>query len=219
MINWPSNLKPSSIMFEPNARSRSGGVGTFGQEQVVTSSAGVWIARISVPVSRRDQRLTWRAINAELEGRANVVLLPMFCADKSADLAIGVAGAGAAQHLPHSDQAFFSDDSGYTGGTADATILPAPLRATTVTLSVAPATTVIEAGLHFSVGTRLYRIRSAVGGVVTIWPPLREAILVPTPANFSAPACQMRLASDDSMQIEFDLGRLGVGNASFVEVP
>lgn len=216
MLTWPSILTPRGIMFEPDARSRSGGVSLSGVEQVVTSSGGIWRARYTgVPVVRRNQRLAWRAINAQLGGRAGVLLVPVFCGDPPT-----LEGVSGYSGVTHSDGTFFGDEAGYSQSALSATINPAALRATSVTINIIEGE--VEAGQHFSVSGRLYRVASVEsqsGGVasITIWPPLREAVAVEVDAEFARPVCRMRLASDDAMNIEFDMGRFGTGAVDFIE--
>jgi hypothetical protein len=213
MIAWPPLLTPRSIEFTFDSRSRSGGVSINGLEQLVASGGGVWRARlISIPVVTETKRRVWRAIQAQTQGRAKEVLVPVFCIDQPEMIG----------GIPHSDGTFFSDGSGYSQGSISAELTEdAPLRATQITLNVAGSS--IDPGHYFEIGNgRLHTISALVeedGDEKTfdIWPPLREAATAGSSANFSDPKCRMRLATDDAMKAEFELGRFAFPTVEFIE--
>lgn len=213
MIVWPALLTPRSIRFMIDARSRSGGVSLVGVEQIIASSGGVWRATLGgIPVVTQAKRLAWRALEAQIQGRANEVLVPVFCLDQP----VMIDG------ITHSDDTLFSDASGYSQGAVTAVFASAAaLRATEITLTVLGGT--VQPGQYFSVGQgRLYLIGSLVStagddSTFQIWPPLREAVLIGADANFASPQCRMRLASDDAMSAEFDLGRFASPSVEFIE--
>ena len=213
MIVWPALLTPRSIKFTIDARSRSGGVSVVGTEQIVASSGGVWRATLgAIPVMTREKRNLWRAIEAQAQGRVNEFLVPVFSIDQHFS----------ADGITHSDDSYFSDDGGYEQSTIVATFAEsAALRATQITLTVPSGD--IEPGQYFSVGEgRLYRVASLVESdgddrTISIWPPLREAVAAEAEADFASPKCRMRLASDDAMAAEFDLGRFATPTVDFIE--
>jgi hypothetical protein len=214
MIVWPALLTPRSIEFMFDSRSRSGGPTLTGVEQIVGSSGGLWRARlVSIPVVSDVKRKVWRALEAQIQGRTNEVLVPVFNIDNPG-LVIG--------GITHSDGSTFSDDTGYSQSEVTAEFSSAAaLRATEITLTVTNGT--IEPGHYFSVGLgRLYTVAALVSEAgsnvtVNIWPPLREAALQGAPAEFCNPTCRMRLASDDGMKAEFELGRFASPSVDFVE--
>jgi hypothetical protein len=216
-ITWPvCILVPASVSFEPLARSRSGGPSLSGSEQVVTSGAGIWTATLGdINIRNATQIRLWRAIAGALEGMAGTVLIPIYDGSRAPT-------TQQADPLPHSDDSLFSDGSGYAGNTVVATVAPAALRATQLTITVGSGHE-IKAGQHFSIGQRCYRIvrvtATGTPGVSTVkvWPPLREAVSTATLANFDQPVCLMRLAQDDGMALSLDLWRLGRPSVSFVE--
>ena len=213
MIVWPALLTPRSIRFTIDARSRSGGVSLVGTEQIVASSGGVWRATLgAIPVMTRTKRHAWRALEGQIQGRVNEVLVPVF----SIDQPVMIGG------IPHSDDTLFSDESGYSQGEVTATFAAAAaLRATQITLTVLGGT--VQPGQYFSVGQgRLHVISYLVDTdgddiTVKIWPPLREAVLEDADANFASPKCRMRLTTDDAMAAEFDLGRFASPSVEFIE--
>ncbi|MDP2358024.1 MAG: hypothetical protein Q8M31_18435 [Beijerinckiaceae bacterium] len=213
MIVWPSLLTPRGIRFTFDARTRSGGVSITGAEQIAASNGGFWRASlIGIPVVSQQKRHAWRALEAQIQGRTNDVLVPVF----SIDQPVMIGG------IPHSDEALFSDGSGYSQRDISAVFTSgAALRATEITLTVLGAT--VQPGQYFSVGTgRLHLIASLLevdGDDITIriWPPLREPVEEGADADFSAPKCRMKLATDNEMAAEFDLGRFASPTVEFVE--
>lgn len=76
---------------------------------------------------------------------------------------------------------------------------PASLNATSIAV-VMEAGTAPKPGHLFSIGSRLYSILAASGGspfTFEIWPWLRADVAINTAVNFTAPACEMRFATDD----------------------
>jgi hypothetical protein len=218
-ILWPVNrLRPQNIAFDIASRNLAAPPSVSGATQVVSSDAGIWRATFgSVIVKSRNEVLAWRAIDVLLEGRLGAILLPM-CAgyqprpDDAAEL-------GLYDSIPHSDDAFFSDDSGYQGRVINVhAAAPAAARAVSMSVTVVVAGT-IEPGQHFSIGERLYRIRSfnSDTGTMTFRPPLREAVTTGTALNFDSPVGKFRLATDDGMNLELALRRFGSPSVSFVE--
>lgn len=82
----------------------------------------------------------------------------------------------------------------------------------------------VEAGSHFSIGERLYRVASVVDVdsddyTVTIRPPLRSDVDNGSDVIFSTLACKCRLMTDDEMALQINSARVGFGNVKFVEDP
>lgn len=80
----------------------------------------------------------------------------------------------------------------------------------------------IRAGIHFSDGRWLYRVKrvpdeeSAVL-TVTIFPPLRAAIADGASLDFNDPVCRCRLETDDGMDVNLELLRFANPSVRFVE--
>lgn len=129
-ILWPDVLKDASCS-PPELRNaaRGGGASFTGAEQQVYSDAGRWEISYKVPVRNRAQRLAWRAMIPCLR-EGEPIIAKVF--DK--DRARGFNGAAPAAALSVS----------------------AAARATTI--SLAAANLAVEAGVHFSIGQRLYRV-------------------------------------------------------------
>lgn len=93
-------------------------------------------------------------------------------------------------------------------------------RATALSLTINVGA--LQAGHDFSIGERLYRIRTIASqnssaASITVWPPLREAAASGATCNFEAPVCRMRLANDTAMDLSLDGWRDGSPTVPFVE--
>ncbi|MBZ9888129.1 hypothetical protein LB559_09275 [Mesorhizobium sp. BR1-1-3] len=222
-IRWPCEvLRPQNVSFDLDSRSLAGPASVSGATQVVSSDAGIWKATFgSVIVKSRQAVLVHRALAALLEGRLGSILVPLCRAYGPSSGAVLSADQQALfAQVPHSDDAFFDDDTGYVGSLTDVVLAAdAALRATTLTVTVNYAADDIQPGMHFSLGERLYRIRTfdADTGVMTIRPPLREAVTAGEHLDFDDPVCRMRLANDDGLDLELALRRFGSPSISFVE--
>ncbi|PRA54070.1 hypothetical protein CQ062_13460 [Ochrobactrum sp. MYb68] len=198
----------------------SGGTAINGFSQVVASDAGIWKATFDQVVIRNAQQVkAWRAIRAHTEGRLRPILICL-CEGRRRPLPPGVGPSNPA--LPHSDEAFFADDSGYiTGLIGIKTSASAALRATTLVLSKQSSAD-LEPGQRFSIGERLYEIRKVVSqsnssATVNIWPPLREAIHSGSDVEFDRPVLRVRLETDAEMDLMLELNRFGSPTVNFVE--
>ncbi|CAN7516387.1 hypothetical protein [Brucella pseudogrignonensis] len=220
-ILWPcSVLTPRNRLVDPAYRSVSGGTAINGFSQVVSSDAGIWKATFDQVVIRNAQQVkAWRAIRAHTEGRLRPVLICL-CEGRRRPLPPGVGPSNPA--LPHSDEAFFADDSGYvTRLVGIRTSSSAALRATTLILSKQTSVD-LEPGQRFSIGERLYEIRKIVSqsnssATVNIWPPLREAVPSGSDVEFDRPVLRVRLETDAEMDLMLELNRFGSPTVNFVE--
>jgi hypothetical protein len=224
MIVWPICTLTPSVGGRPNYMPRNVGGGQSslsGFMQVVGADAGIWaVTYQGVPLKNKAQILTWDAIALLLEGRLNPLLVPVWEGSRQPF----PEGSTGYDSIPHSDDSFFSDGSGYSQPVILATVAAdAALRATTISIAVASGDA-LQPGHYFSIGERLYQIRTVVSeesGVytVTIRPPLRAAISEDDAVEFDRPHCKMRLTSDDAMQRILDLNRHGRPSVSFIEDP
>ncbi len=225
---WPLTLLPSRVMFHPDIPSQSGGPALTGIEQPVLSSAGRWRARLSFAVRRqisarpRDRILAARAMLAHLKGRSNTIYMGPY------DNGNGPAGLAGGQDgmlvTPHSDDALFSDGAGYATRSAPAHLFAAAAEGDlALTVVMEGSGQAAEAGQYFGFGlNELYLIETAIdngGGnfSLTFWPPLRAAHAEGDDVNFSAPTCEMRLASDQTGELDFSQGFAAEQTLEFVE--
>jgi hypothetical protein len=227
-IEWPITiLKPRSIVPPFLAsRSLSGGASLSGRMQIVASDAGVWMCSLNnIPLYNRQTILTWRAIAARAEGRLNPIDLPLFRYEleysaQGADYDYGAPVTS----IPFSDETYFDDGTGFVGSITEvAADGAAALRATSMTFSVTTAPR-IEPGQIFGInhatkGPRWYQIKTYDYDTfaVTFQPPLREAVADGEVIIFDQPACRMRLATDNEMQIELEAGSYGSESVNFIE--
>lgn len=217
-ILWPVHiLRPQNVAFDIAPRSLAGPSSVSGFSQVVASDAGIWKARFgSVIVNSRDRVLAWRAIDALLEGRLNPILVPLCRAYQP------VPDDFVDDDVPHSDDAPFDDETEYDGSVISV-LLAADMavRAVSGSVNIEYAGT-LQPGQHFSLGERLYRLRSvtytgADTADITFRPPLREAATAGSILEFDNPVCRMRLASDQEMNLELAGRRRAAPTVNFIE--
>lgn len=220
-IVWPKAALPATaIAFNLAPRNtRGGAVVAYGQEQIVSSDAGRWVASLDPVIVRRTANVRlFKALQVILEGGLTPVLLPV-CPRGGWPFPAGVTALPDA--VPHSDDAPHDDDAPYEGGVIDVSLASgAALRATTLSLTKTVCGT-IEPGHEFSLGERLYRIRTveaqdSTTATITVRPPLREAALAVDRLEFDRPVCRMRLASDNAMDIVLEPG-VSRAQIAFVE--
>jgi hypothetical protein len=222
-IRWPDEvLRPTNVAFDLDSRSLAGPASVSGATQVVASEAGIWKATYgNIVVKSRRAVLAHRAIAALLEGRLGSILVPLCRGYGPSSGAVLTADEEALfAQVPHSDDALFDDDTGYVGSLTDVVLAAdAAVRATTLMVTVNYAADDIQPGMHFSLGERLYRVRTfdADTGTMTIRPPLREAVTAGDVLNFDDPVCRMRLANDDGLDLELALRRFSSPSVQFIE--
>lgn len=218
-IRWPIGILPArDVSFDIASRSLAGPTSISGKTQTVSTDAGLWKATLgSILIRDRNSRLAFRAIANLLEGRLHPILVPVCRADQP--VVDGIDGLY--DEVPHSDDAFFDDDTGYVGGSIEVLSAAMAVRAVSGAITIAYGGT-LEPGQHFSVGERLYRLRTVEytgtnTANITFRPPLREAVAYGDYLEFNDPVCRMRLVSDDQMDLELQLRRFGSPSVSFIE--
>jgi hypothetical protein len=218
-IRWPERvLIPQNPSFNIAPRSLAGPSSVSGKTQVISSDAGIWKATFgNILVRNRASVLTHRAIATLLEGRLGTILVPR-CRDYQ-PVPEGAIEDGLYDEIEHDDDTLFDDDAGYVGTVIDVVAAaPAAARAVSMTVDVNNAGE-IQPGHDFSIGERMYRVRSfdEDTGLLTFRPTLREAVAAGAQLNFDDPVCRMRLASDDAMDLELSLRRFGTPTVQFIE--
>jgi hypothetical protein len=221
-IMWPIDaLAPRDVAFDIASRSIRAPATISGFSQVVASDAGIWKATLAnIRVHGRENVLAFRAIANLLEGQANPILIPL-CRGYQ-PIPEGAVEAGLYDEFPHDDGSFFDDDTGYIGQVINVTAAgPASARAVSLPVTITYAGT-IEPGQHFSIGERLYRVRTVTyagvsSATITFRPPLREAVESGEPLNFDNPVCRMRLASDQEMDLMLQLRKSSSPTVNFIE--
>lgn len=120
------------------------------------------------------------------------------------------------------DGGHFADGAGFWVPVINVTTYAAPKGSTTILVDIVYAG-LVQAGQHFSIDGRLYRIidghgeTGTVGLALTIAPPLREDIALLQRCEFDRPVCMMRMATDDAMEADLYLWKFGAPASAFVE--
>lgn len=221
-ITWPVGvLRPRNVSFDIYPRSISGPTSVSGKTQVVSSDAGIWRITFSdITVRNRAEVLAWRGVDALLEGRLNPILVP-FCRAYQ-PVPDGAVDAGLYEPVPHDDDAFFDDDTGYVGTVIDVTAAEAATAGATSLAVTIDYADMIVPGQPFSIGERAYRVRTityttSTTATITFRPPLRDDVESGAELNFDNPVCRMRLASDAEMSLMLNGRRRSTKTVNFVE--
>lgn len=194
----------------------------------IDGGAALWSAEfVDVPLRSRNDFAQWSAIEALLDGGVQPVVVracdpklvpwPLYQGQPVTSLDV----------VPHSDGAFFSDETGYAGSIIVARLFAAAAAgATTVQIRVVRAGE-FRGGERFAInhptfGWRMYVIRTITNVAadvltVTIRAPLWEAAAAGTELEFDAPRCTMVLDGPDAISRDTELRRFGTGAASFIE--
>jgi hypothetical protein len=152
-----------------------------------------------------------------LEGRLNPILIPLCRGDQP--VPDGAVEAGLYGTVPHDDGTPFDDGSEYAGTVIDVVAASnAALRAVSMTVTVNYAGD-IESGQNFSIGERLYRVRTfdPETNELTFRPPLREAVSIGDQLEFDNPIGRFRLASDAEMDLELQMRRNASPTVNLIE--
>lgn len=219
---WPINvLSPRNPSFDLAPRSLSGPASVSGIAQVASSDAGIWTATYdAVPIVDDQKVKAWRAIDMLTEGRLFPILVPFTRFYQP--VPESAVESGLYDTVPHGDDAQFDDGAGYVGRVIDVvlagSIAPRSVSANVVINYAAR----IEPAQHFSIGERLYRLKtvtytSETTAAITFRPPLREAASLGERLEFDDPVCRMKLASDGEMRLPLEYGRWGFPTVNFIE--
>lgn len=201
---------------------RSGGMSISGIEQVVSPLTSIFKWSLTLPLNTVGRVRSFRAIMARLEGRGNY-LRTRIC-DRSR---IGRRDVGATYdgtEVPHSDDTFFSDDTGYGLAQPSSPVQVAAARgATSVRVLASDFAGAMSAGLFASINDYLLVITDwALAGDddeyldVTFKPPLRAAVDEGDLLDLDARAVWV-LDSDAGGQVDLRLGRFGDAQLSLTE--
>lgn len=223
IIDLPCDLfAPVMRDWHLDARGRSAGDGVTGDGQVVYSSRAKWVARLDVMLTRRDRILAWGAIMARMRGRVNLLRICL-CAPyrplprdilSPSDLALVEAG------LPHSDDSFFSDDTGYSYSPTVSILAAAPAGSTSLSIDGDEINDLLEPGHWFSISDWLYRVTGMSGSgaatVITFEPPLRRAVTTANEIALDASVI-MAFETDAEGRSQLDAGRRGTATLNLVE--
>lgn len=186
------------------------------QTDIVTDGGGRVFCEFADPyLDDPDLAVAWRALTDVLVDEPMIVPLADIRHQFVGDIAIPPGG------LP-----WWTEAEYIAGQVANATLASsAPLRATTLSISIAYHPQPLRAGAwlsirHATMGHRAYRIREVVsqndtGATVRLSHPLREATAAGTRVELSDPLCVMRLQSE--MRSPTELGFANGGMIRLVE--
>ena len=217
---WPlDTLPPRKLQFNLASRSLSGPPAVSGAVQAVSSDAGIWQATYdAIPVHGPQRVKLWRGLSQLLEGRLRSILVPV----SNRYQPIPEAYRPLIAPAPHSDHTFLGDGTGYVSQIIEASLASSvALRAVSASINIQYSDH-LEPGQDFSIGERLYRIRtvtytSDATATITFRPPLREPAVAGTRLEFDHPICRMRLATDREMDLDLDFDLWGFPSINFVE--
>lgn len=219
-LRWPEKvLRPRDVAFDIAPRSLAAPSSVSGNTQVVASDAGIWkVSFGGVVVTSRTEVLAWRGVAASLEGRLTPILVP-FCRGYQP---VPTDSDGLYDTVPHSDDSPHDDDTEYQGQVIDVTLASSPaVRAVSANITIGYADT-IQPGQMFSLGERMYRLKTVVytsdtAAAITFRPPLREAATSGDRLELDDPVVRCRLASDDEMDLPLDGRRRALPTVNFIE--
>ncbi len=236
MTNYPypgGMLPPRSVMADIVPATTGGGRGITAVEQVISYDAGYWQIDLNeIPVASRGQKLAWRGLSANCDGRLGVIDVPTYPISV-APYALDADGKPIT-YLGglFTDRTVFSDGTPFSDGLIVSTMVnDADMGDTQVTIFIEASAQDLVAGMDFSAQgatrQRLYRVKTVgaktpvTGGyhyVLTITPPLREDIDAGAVLNWGNPICSCRLLDDTQMRSAVDdyAGR-GLGKIVWVE--
>lgn len=203
-------------------RSDGGGFWSCVMNDVTLSGAGSARGRDRQRIST----LLWRAVRQICDGGANRVVVWRNDAGFR-PWPEGVA-QGVPAPIPHSDDTFFSDGTGYYQSKIDVTAAAASLRDTSLDLTLNVCAPLIGGECfsiqHTDVGWRLYEIATVTydedddtQATITFNPPLRGDIAANMRLEFDRPRCVMRLKSPSSMDLSVQPWTFNQASVDFVE--
>lgn len=195
-----------------------GGTSIAGETDTVSTDGGgrVFAEFANGSLVDRSTVLAWRALAGLLEEGATAFVVP-FCE-------IRFQPYGAVHAVPHSDDTPFSDDSLYAGGSSNLPALAAAdLRATILSVDTALLPQALLGGEWFAIehptkGWRAYKVRRILSPTsISFVPPLREAVEIGEPLDFTYPRCLMVASGRPGTRTDY--GRATEAAIRFVEAP
>lgn len=224
IVDWPKCvLRPQQISANIVAFTRSGGKSLGGVDTAIRTDLGYWAIDYSNVVMRPRQQAewrTWNAIRSKLGGRSGLVAVGA-SSSRTTPYASGAFEPSAV--LPHDDDTFFSDDTGYLQGAVSIVAESAVgIGATIIKLRVIAGGKDLI-GSRFSYQHAMYETASVLdidgdAWTVQISPSIRAPIPAGADLEFDEPTCLCRLADDRAMDITEDrTSRVSYPSVSFVE--
>lgn len=215
---WPcAVLRARDVAFNLNERTLGTAPSVSGYAQVVSGGPPIWTATFgNIDIRTQAQRLAFKALGTVLQGRLNIIRVPMCRGDQPTPAGYVV------EDITYDDDAYFDDDTPFIQPVISAEVLVAA-SAGAVSVNMQAATIGdVQAGQHFSIDERLYRIigvsdNGSGNFDLSIWPPLRKDVAAGEWMEFDDPTCRMRLATDQEMNLDLQMRRFGSPTVRFVE--
>lgn len=229
ILEKPAGLKLRSEMWLPDSRTRSGGEGITGREQVVFSGLGRWKASVTFAAHDPASTRTIRALVAKMGGRFNALRIgPCDCFNAP-------PGVPLIHGIPYDDQSFHSDGAGFMQGGVAPTVIEevtndeALAGAWSVDVMVGSTLVPIPEGVYLGMAGRLYMVVGYTelpgeSARLDLWPRIRPnpddpAVAVPAGETvlWCGARCPMHFTSDDVGQLTLQLARYGEATLDMVE--
>lgn len=214
IFDWPTNLVPLNMGIRTPRKTIGNTSSLSGLGQTTPAIRPPFGAVLEFDALTGEEVLTWRALLGLLEGRANIVRLPLF--DLWLATSDGAIGAGS---TTHSDGSPFSDGAHYLTTDLSGVTVTGVQGQRHVDADFGSNGQLLKAGQFFGLGDRPYLASgvSWTGSVARIRavPTLREAV-TDQPLRLR-PTMLARLASDDEGQTMLQQMRVARPQVEFVE--
>lgn len=200
-----------------NVRGRAANDGVTGAGQVIYGNQPRWEASLDLSGFRRERVLAWRAIRAKMRGRVNILRVCV-CdrwRPKISELGLPAADILLLQGngIPHSDDAYFSDDTGYDQEPMVVTIGGVAAGAEFFIVNATVINDALQPGHYFSHDDWLYQV-TGISGTATsrrydFEPPMRRAIPAGSSINVGEAYALMAFQDDAQGRMPLQYGKHG----------
>lgn len=198
-------------------RTGTAGKGVSNREQILFTENRIWQCPVDLVTMPDSLRLTARLFAQRLNGRVNVLRMPVcnrgtlryFGDDAEFYTSAGISPENvAAGSTPFFDGERFEGGAGFAlPDTAEPTVSSAVFEGDTQIKLAGAIALNLEAGARFSINGFLYQVEENDRGNITFAPPLREDVAAGAEVKVSEPEILMRLAADDGYEPYERLGR------------
>lgn len=229
-LTFPTHLfNPAAVILRPVGSVLEGGESLDGETDTIrTDGGGHWRVTLSgIQLIDPDLIRAWRVWEDHLDGGTMAVLVPVVDIRQAPRPMIGGQLARPSALLPQSDNPYFPEALGFATPLIEATVVAgAALRATQLEILIARGARLrggeIFALNHAEAGRRIYRVgqvisRAGQSAVVTIRPPLREAVEADQAADFDWPSLKCTLIPNSEISPMIENARHASVDISFRE--
>lgn len=215
IVDWPLSLIPLNIAIRPPRKTASMNESLTGFTQAVPVIRPPFGVTVEFDAIEGDDVLTWRALVGALEGRGNVLRLPLF------DHWFNDPAAALGFRTSFADGSFFSDGSAFVISDIVGVVASGTQGDRTLSIDFGPYGRALQAGFYFGLGEEPYLATSVTwaGTVATvrITPSLRRT--APSVAVRLRPTLLCQLKDDDSGELLLRNLRWSTPALDLVEVP